>query len=501
MTGGKVRECIELHRQDIVRSRLKEVDADMRNQDLGETGAQMNLPVSPDIKAGDAKQNGNSTASAQVQDMPVDAKPITGKVFVDRYEFQDDVHGPIRLNQAERDLVDTPEFQRLFRLGQLGFVDLVYPTANHTRGVHSIGACHWAKKLVDTLNANAGERNLGVPYICRAERVLIGIGALLHDIPHGPFSHDIEKKTHYIYPDKSGKPIKVKSHYGPYDKHDDFASNPALYIALMDPQNSLLARALRRYSPEFWAVLDRDAVDHPHLKPFVSLARDVWPARADEVLPSLLFHLLVYEKPEEANEPTLLLRRSFRSDAKLPWGLGPQERWAELHRAWYQPFRHDIIGDTLSADLIDYVFRDQARLGMKNELDLKLLSSYILVVNPAANGVRLPASYRCAIDLNDHKRGTFRAERLNDIFRLLDIRHQIHEKAVYHRVVQSAIAMLARAGLVLGENKPTLDQLYGYDSGTPALASDEHFLQVLIGASNKAAVRGNSQLAEIAAVP
>src|SRR5260221_3454021 len=75
--------------------------------------------------------------------------------FDDTFEFQDDVHGPILLNRLERDVVDTPEFRRLFHLRQLGFVDLVYPTANHTRGTHSIGACHLAKMLTEKLNRNS----------------------------------------------------------------------------------------------------------------------------------------------------------------------------------------------------------------------------------------------------------------------------------------------------------------------------------------------------------
>jgi len=472
----------------------------MADDASGDSTEQMALPVVNEGTSAGPARNGNATETVQAAERPPVTSARDVDTFADRYEFQDDVHGPIHLNRVERDLVDTPEFQRLFRLGQLGFVDLVYPTANHSRGVHSIGACYWAKKLTDTLNAHADQRRIASPHISKAERVLIGIGGLLHDIPHGPFSHDIEKKTHYIYPGRSEKPTKVKSHYGPYEKHDDFTSNPALYVALMDLENSLLARALRRYSPDFYALLEHDAADHPHLEPFVTFAKQVWPDCQDEILQALLFHLLVYEKPEEAPlQPSLMLRRSFRSESKQPWGLGPQEHWAALHRAWYQPFRHDIIGDTLSADLIDYLFRDQARLGMKNELDLKLLNHYILVPNPAANGASMPGTYRCAIDLNDHKRGTFRAERLNDIFRLLDIRHQIHEKAVYHRVVQSAIAMLARAGLVLGERKPTLAQLYGYDRAhTPALAGDDSFLDLLIDATNKTTAHGNVGLAEIA---
>jgi hypothetical protein len=148
----------------------------------------------------------------------------------------------------------------------------------------------------------------------------------------------------------------------------------------------------------------------------------------------------------------------------------------------YQPFRHDIVGDTLSADLLDYLARDQARLGMKNQLDLKLLSNYILVpwAYPDSPKALRSGLYRCAIDLMDHKRGTFRAERLNDLFRLLDLRHQIHEKAVYHRVVQSSIAMLSRAALILQQKMPPLRTLYGLDKPTLALAGDDGFLQHLV---------------------
>src|SRR5204862_6702602 len=131
--------------------------------------------------------------------------------FEDDCEFQDDVHGSVHLNSMERDVVDTPEFRRLFHLRQLGFVDFVYPTANHTRGTHSIGACHLAKKLVAKLNENSEQ------VISRAEGVLISLGALLHDIPHGPLSHDIEKKTHRIYPFSPSEPVKVESFYGLYE--------------------------------------------------------------------------------------------------------------------------------------------------------------------------------------------------------------------------------------------------------------------------------------------
>ena len=341
-----------------------------------------------------------------------------------------------------------------------------------------------------------------VPIISAAEKVLISLGGLLHDISHGPFSHDIEKKTHHVFNDEKGRntPDKVKSYYGPYEKHDNYVENPALYVMLMDSRQSLLARVLRKYSPAFYKLLLAAAEEYEHVRRFTDQLSEVLKTDRDgwdvehEILPSLLFHLLFFEKPEEAQNSSPPILKSFDGARADSYGLGPAAAWKKLHEAWYQPYRHDIIGDTLSADLIDYLMRDQARLGMKGELDDKLLNFYVLVpwvpewrlaVRTTQTAGTQPEWYRPAIDLNDHKRGTFRAERLNDIFRLLDLRHQIHEKAVYHRVVQSAIAMLSRACLTLGDNKPKLKTLYGYDekAESRALAGDDHFLEKLIETS------------------
>lgn len=436
--------------------------------------------------------------------------------FVDDQKFQDEIHGPIYLNNLERDVVDTPEFRRLSRISQLGFIRLLYPAADHTRFVHSIGACAVAKELVQRLNRNNAQLREDrsrwgtdfdrIPTISRAETVLISLGALLHDIPHGPFSHDIEKKTHWIFPRGPNSRIKVKSHYGPYEKHDDFERNPILYVTLMDHNRSVLARVLRHHSPQFLHLLrsERSKPEHHHIKRFVSVLDQCdWKDVEHELLPSLVFHLLVFEEIDEGlSSWSKRLATSFEDRKIEEWGLGPQSARKKLHRAWYEPYRHDIIGNTLSADLLDYLRRDQRRLGMNKDVDHTLLDFYVLAPDinkrmedevtgqvklsfEAAKGRPL---CRCAVDLNDYKRWTLRDERVTDIFRLLDLRHEIHEKAVYHRVVQAGIAMLSRAIFLLGENnKPSLNELYGFDSdsGSPALAGEEQFLRKLIDATRK----------------
>jgi hypothetical protein len=462
----------------------------------------------PDFQVpGQGADGGEGKTDVQGESSPASTADTARDPFEDSFTYFDDIHGAIKLNQLEADVIQTPEFRRLFHLAQLGLVPLVYPTASHSRGMHSIAACHWAGKLADCLNQNTQRlaRQLGFKpiQITRAERVLIRLAALLHDISHGPLSHDIERKTHYVY--HGSTRIRVKSQYGLYEKHDDYKANPVLYILLMDPKRSVLARVLREYSRSFVDLLLGDVKSAPRLNGCGQLLVEWHSQACEDILPSLLFHLLIYEKPEEAHRHPIDVAKEFDRKPEA-WTLGP--KGGKLHQAWYQPYRHDIIGDTLSADLLEYLQRDQDRLGLKNRLDLKLLDFYVLVPwKPAQPDPDCPPTfwndrYRCAIDLMDHKRGTFRSERLNDIFRMLDLRHEIHEKAVHHRVVQSAIAMLGRAGQILRDQNcfPELPELYGLPASsgtsatssragsqptTPVLCGDDHFLSLLLQKTNE----------------
>lgn len=420
-------------------------------------------------------------------------------LFDYRHKFQDDVHGRILLNSLERDVIDTPEFQRLFRVSQLGFVDLVFPTANHTRGAHSIGACHLVGILMDHLESNhritrnESLRMLLANRFPQSERVLIRLGGLLHDITHGPFSHDIEKKKHILSREGESE-HKSRSAYGAYDKHDTYPSNLTLFVLLLDPDRSTLARLLRRYSKYFWQLMSAEAavgdegVPHSTLNRFVTAIKDSEWAKEmsefeDELLPTLLFHLLAHEEP--GDEYPMNLSQSFREDGTpsppSPWGIGRSSDWKKLHEAWYQPYRHDIIGNTLSADLLDYLGRDCGRLGLQRTPDRNILNYFVLA--PQADNSRSP-KVRTAVDVYDYKRGTLRSDVLNDIFRLLDLRHEIHERAVTHRMVHSATAMMSRALLLLGRNKPPLRDLFiPSDGRTCSLAGDDCFLQSLISAT------------------
>jgi len=107
-----------------------------------------------------------------------------------RYKiFNDCVHGYIRVHPVCVKIIDTPEFQRLRNLKQVGFVYWVYPGASHNRFEHSLGVCHLAGKMVEALRRNCDDENI----ISYEEKLCLEIAGLCHDLGHGPFSHTWER--------------------------------------------------------------------------------------------------------------------------------------------------------------------------------------------------------------------------------------------------------------------------------------------------------------------
>jgi len=83
------------------------------------------------------------------------------------------------------DIIETPVFQRLRRINQMGLADFVYPGALHTRFHHALGAMHLMSRTLDNLRDKGND-------ISSKEYESALIAILLHDIGHGPFSHSLE---------------------------------------------------------------------------------------------------------------------------------------------------------------------------------------------------------------------------------------------------------------------------------------------------------------------
>ncbi len=287
--------------------------------------------------------------------------PRKGKVITDP------VHGDVFVTPLELRIIDSPAFQRLRRVRQLGTTHLVYPGATHSRFSHSLGALRVAQDLLSgALQQRQGRH--GVPdlfaqwlaagtydeEVARAT-VLARLGALLHDLCHVPFGHSIEDDLEILVP------------------HDE---NRARYDRL-------------------WQGLGDDVVE--------ALGRQ----RLDEAL-----RPLILSKGDE--------------DDRKPWQMVPY------------PFVADLVGDTICADLLDYLKRDHLNTGLPFSLGWRFQSAFYVVPQDQA-----PHERRMV--LNVTRDGHERPDVVSELLKALRYRYELSERALAHHAKLSADAMVGKA--------------------------------------------------------
>ena len=118
-----------------------------------------------------------------------------GKQF---HEIRDAVHTFVRLESAERAVVDSAPYQRLRNIHQLAMTYLVYPGACHTRFEHCLGVMELATRIYDVVTAPANSHRdiADVPVAGSHDHIhwreTLRMAALCHDLGHLPFSHAAE---------------------------------------------------------------------------------------------------------------------------------------------------------------------------------------------------------------------------------------------------------------------------------------------------------------------
>jgi HD superfamily phosphohydrolase len=311
----------------------------------------------------------------------------------------DPVHGDIFITKLERRVIDSPSFQRLRRVRQLGSTHLVYPGATHTRFAHSLGSVAMAQRLMDAVldqelgphphqpdlfdewredldygtdRFNAGEYDRRVA----EATVLARLGALLHDLTHVPFGHSLE---------------------------DD--------LELLESHDTNISRLDR-----LWNQFDDD------------LKNDL----ASEGLADFLRPLIV-SKAADRDELT----------KEIPRFQISKERAREIphcadKQRWYD-FVRDIIGNTICADLLDYLRRDHLYAGLPLAVGERYLAYFY--VTPTRGEVHYPAR----MVLRIHRGGRERPDVVTELLKHLRYRYELSERALVHHTKLAADAMVGKA--------------------------------------------------------
>uniref|UniRef100_A0A3Q1ISP6 HD domain-containing protein n=1 Tax=Anabas testudineus TaxID=64144 RepID=A0A3Q1ISP6_ANATE len=119
--------------------------------------------------------------------------------------FNDSVHGHMEFHPLLVKIIDTPQFQRLRYIKQLGGAYFVFPGASHNRFEHCLGVGYLAGELAQALKTKHDKE--GQNLIDEKDILCVQIAGLCHDLGHGPLSHMFEsvcqkedteekKKTH-----------------------------------------------------------------------------------------------------------------------------------------------------------------------------------------------------------------------------------------------------------------------------------------------------------------
>lgn len=169
------------------------------------------------------------------------------------------MHGDVYLTHEELALLDTAAMQRLRGIKQLGAAHLVYPGAVHTRFDHSIGTLHCTQRMIDAINLNFELDPRGCLQVSEEEARIVRMAALLHDVTHMPYGHNIEDQTGLI--ERHDTPARYAEVLGPGTGLGRLLERAGVaqdVLAILTAEHG--ARETRARIPPYWSQLLSDTI-------------------------------------------------------------------------------------------------------------------------------------------------------------------------------------------------------------------------------------------------
>jgi len=412
--------------------------------------------------------------------------------------YQDEVYGSKELTPLAVAVIATPEFQRLGHIYQLGTTHNVFRGATHRRFDHSVGTYFMSRTIMRRIVQNHARfsRNEptffphpGVwlsprlyspapgsraddqcPYSAngrwRGMSEIVSVAALLHDVGHVPVGHTFEDEFSILekhdglggsrmfelfFGPRTGSPIgesqsTVERHFGTIDESrlarpkrtTQRVSLPWLFeegvyeqfFADASVPGDKGVQALCNWEVReliFLLLSFKEAITTDHYASFDDLLTEA----EDEL------------EPRTDPARRLAFIRELYQRNSVPLDLGPDHERVPL----FHPFMSDIVGNTICADLLDYLVRDGARLHLDIRNNLRL--QRYLVIRESSN-----------VEIDDHKssrsrrrltiyavkgNGLPRRDTVSDLLDLMRERYRFAEVVYYHPKKCVFSSMFAKA--------------------------------------------------------
>lgn len=324
-----------------------------------------------------------------------------------RQEIFIPVSGFVWLYPEEISVINHPAFQRLSRIYQLGQTYLVYRGATHKRFEHSVGTVHVIQRMIDALQ-NTHQKSVfrggqgTAPMLVPAEQRFVRLGALLHDIGHLPAGHTIEDELCLT------------------GKHDHDERLDGIFSGEFDP-------------PEY---------EEGNLGALIDRLYGQFVPESLGVTASVIVRLLIRKHPNDAHDPHLESFGKLKESSAIRMNIC-----------------RDMIGNTICADILDYIYRDWYHLGKPRPFDERILQ-YLELRGTEKDIYSQPVaspSDRIVVSLG--RRPKIRTDAVSSILELLESRYQLAESVLFHRTKLCAAAMLDRALFELwGDEEPGSDK-------------------------------------------
>ncbi len=348
------------------------------------------------------------------------------------HEFFLPVVGFCWFTDQERMIIDHPAFQRLGKLSQLGLAFTVFRGATHRRFEHVLGTVEITERMIKAIRENhvrAIAKQVGAPAIgvnvdqydlaappTATERRYIRLAALLHDIGHLPFGHSIEDELHLL------------------NKHDKEARLRKIML-----RRTWYGQRVPCLASVIEGAFGQDNWDGTMIPK----------VRAFEVALSIILRSPVNRLGFECRRS---LQNPSEEDVEKEFSVRCANAGIRLQMC------SDIVGNTICADLLDYLHRDWYHVGKPKYLEDRLFQ-YMEIRGrakpdtfPAANGTsptvvpgqKSKKQYDDSLVINIGRHPRLRTDGVSGILDLLESRYHLSEAVLFHRTKLKATAMLER---------------------------------------------------------